>query len=891
MVIDLGVFTYIHGGMITEVNTTTGMRGAKARGVNQRTLSGAAALTLAPSVVEFRRATSAPAVRSQARPKISGKLLQHRGERFLVKGVTYGTFRANEDGEPYPSMPQMREDFAQMLENGINTIRLYTPPSDRMADLAAEMGLYLIADICWGPRTCEWDYRAWWSKAVEGTAEQAKRLGNHPAMLMLSIGNEIPPLMVRWYGRKRTESYLRCLYDTVKEHAPDSIVTYVNHPPTEYLHLPFLDVLSFNIYLNREKDLRGYLARLHNLAGDRPLFLGELGFDSQEFGPEGQAKQLEVQLRIALEKGLCGAAVYSWTDEWSIFTSDIKGWSFGLTTADRTPKPALAAVRDIYSSTVYRLRGASWPKVSVVVAAYNGAATINDTLAWLSRLDYPNYEIIVVDDGSKDGTAAIVKQHGVRAIQVPNGGLSRARNLGIEAAKGEIVAFIDSDAHPDPTWLYYLVCSLEEQNAAAVGGPNIAQRDAGFTADCVDCSPGNPTHVLLNDDHAEHIPGCNMAYRKSVLLEIGMFDPTHRAAGDDVDVCWKLLARGHKIAFSPSALVYHHRRGTVRSYLRQQEGYGYAEAHLQVRYPGRFNFFGHQVWRGHIYDTVSQSLRQHGVPLLFRPKVYQGSFCGEQFQSVYQPFLNWWIQIFTAVEWQGLTAAMLLSGALGTWLGRAAAWVPLSFGLAMLALCFASAFLCAMHASYRKPWRGFRRFRGVLTVAFLHWRQPLARAWGRIRGSWATRNSAEAFPSSARLYGNLLQRAQLLEGLQAHLRTCGWISRPADEWSEYDLEVPGPGPCRLFITTVYEDDVAHAVHYIRYRVTARIKWDAPLVLLSVGVALAVTVLQPWLLPLSMPLVLLSWKFATAKSSMVNGVSQLTLEYANSLGMTRAQDDF
>jgi hypothetical protein len=63
------------------------------------------------------------------------------------------------------------------------------------------------------------------------------------------------------------------------------------------------------------------------------------------------------------------------------------------------------------------------------------------------------------------------------------------------------------------------------------------------------------------------------------------------------------------------------------------------------------------------------------------------------------------------------------------------------------------------------------------------------------------------------------------------------------------------------------------------------------VLLSVAVALAVTVLQPWLLPLAVPLLLLSWKFLTAKSSMINGVSQLTLEYANSLGMTRAQDDF
>src|SRR6185436_5655011 len=102
--------------------------------------------------------------------------------------------------------------------------------------------------------TCEWDYAAWWQKAVKSTREEARRLGQHPAILMLSIGNEIPPLVVRWYGRERTERYLRTLYEAVKEESPDAIVTYVNHPPTEYLGLPFLDVVAFNVYLNREHD-------------------------------------------------------------------------------------------------------------------------------------------------------------------------------------------------------------------------------------------------------------------------------------------------------------------------------------------------------------------------------------------------------------------------------------------------------------------------------------------------------------------------------------------------------------------------------------------------------------------------------------------------------------
>jgi GT2 family glycosyltransferase len=823
-------------------------------------------------------------------PRITGKLLSVDGRRFLVRGVTYGTFRPNEQGEPYPALWQVKRDFERMKEAGINTVRLYTPPSDRIADAAAEAGLLLVPDISWGPRTCEWDYPDWWRKAVVDTAEQSRRLAGHPAILMLSIGNEIPPLVVRWYGRARTEERLRILYETVKEQAPASLVTYVNHPPTEYLHLPFLDVVSFNVYLNHEADFRAYMSRLQNLAGERPLFLGEIGWDSNEVGEEDQASRLDWQLRAVFEKGLCGAAVYSWTDEWTIFDSDITNWRFGLTSHDRAPKPALAAVDGVFNASIYALRKTAWPKVSVVVASYNGGATLDECLSALEALHYPDFEIIVVNDGSTDRTPEIADAHRVRVISVPNGGLSRARNLGIEAAEGDIVAFIDSDAYPDPDWLYYAVCALEEKSASAVGGPNIAPAGAGFVSECVDCSPGNPTHVLLDDDSAEHIPGCNMVFRKEALQRIGMFDPTHRAAGDDVDVCWKLLVRGETIAFSPSAVVYHHRRSTVRGYLRQQRGYGYAEAHLQQRYPGRYNVFGHLVWRGNVYDSVNHGLRQGGCPL-FPPKVYQGSFCGEPFQSIYQPFLNWWFQIFTAFEWQAASAGLIATGALGLVWHRAAGLIPLAIGVSMWLIGVASAVLCASRAMRRKEWTGLTRARALAMVSCLHLWQPLARAWGRLRGWLDVRSSATTYPTTQRLYGNLLQRARLLEGLQEHLRACGWIGRPADEWSEHDLEIPGPGPHRLFLTTVYEDDVEHATHYVRYRISSRMKWYMPLVVLGLGGAISAIWLAPWLLPLAVPLLFLLRKVAMARRTMTSALSQLTAEYGEAIGMTRAVDDF
>ena len=202
-------------------------------------------------------------------------------------------------------------------------------------------------------------------------------------------------------------------------------------------------------------------------------------------------------------------------------------------------------------------RETAGPRISVVVCSYNGEATIGRCLQALADLDYPDYEVIVVDDGSTDRTAAIAAEFDVRLIRTENRGLSAARNTGIEAATGEIVAYHRRRrAGPTRTGCVYLAARLllhrsRRSRRAELSPPGDAgtvesasrRARAGRPTSC------SPTRV------AEHIPGCNMAFRREALEAIGGFDPQFRIAGDDVDICWRLQERGWTIGFCPAAVV------------------------------------------------------------------------------------------------------------------------------------------------------------------------------------------------------------------------------------------------------------------------------------------------------------------------------------------------
>jgi glycosyltransferase involved in cell wall biosynthesis len=717
-----------------------------------------------------------------------GKFFTVGGDRFAFRGVTYGTFQPREDGELFPERDAIKRDFAEMSAAGFTVVRTYTAPPDDVIDIAADWGLRVLAGVFYP----DWRYLVGTSKrqrrsiAREARAEVRKtsrRLAGNDQIVALCVGNEIPADTVRWVGADEIATAIAGLTEVAREEDPELLVTYGNYPTTEYLPLPSLDFLTFNVFLEDQVAFRRYLTRLHHIAGDRPLVLGEMGLHAED--EARQAEVIDWQMATALERGVAGVCLFSWTDEWAVAGHAVEGWKFGLTRANRSARPALGVATRWNHRTVADL-DYDWPTITVVICAHNAAATLAETLTRTSVLAYPSLDIVVVDDGSTDATASIARAHSrVRLVQIPHSGLSAARNAGLRAATGDLVAFLDADAYPSAEWPYYIALGVAAPNLVGAGGPNFPPTSDPLPAHQIARAPGGPVHVLLSDDRAEHVPGCNMAFWKGALEEVGGFDPVYTAAGDDVDLCWKMLDREWEIGFHPAAFIWHHSRSDWRGYLRQQRIYGRSEALLKTRHPDRFTPLGTAHWRGRIYDSFT--------PTFSGQSVYRGAFGSSAYQSVYGAGGNGVVLAHQA----GIPAAIAALA-----MGPLAVLKPAFLIPALVALVFLLALGAIDMARARVP-PGLRA--GALGfragVAALHLIQPVVRLWGRWH---AGRTARRKLPKRVSLPGPVRRlrngvvllpsegtRVELTQAVIADLRSAGMNIEVGTGWEDYDALLLG----------------------------------------------------------------------------------------------------
>jgi O-antigen biosynthesis protein len=842
----------------------------------------------APVVEESPVLMSPTVVTSRARVTVDGKFFRVDGRKFHPKGVTYGPFGTGPEGDGYSTREQTLLDLERIRELGANTLRVYHLPPRWFLDLLHEQGLKVLVDVPWNKHLCFLDSEEARQDARDRVRRAARLLRAHPAVFALSVVNEIPADIVRWSGAGAVAEFLDLLVADAKAEDPELLCTFGNFPPTEFLRPRDIDFHCFNVYLHERRPFENYLARLQMLADTKPLVLGEFGIDSLREGRVRQAEILAWKIEATFRGGAAGVFVYSFTDDWFKDGRQITDWEFGLTTREREPKPAFGAVQAKYRMAPYFPLPAS-PRVTVVVASYNGAATLKTCLQSLENLHYPDYEVVLVDDGSTDATQEIAALFPkVRNIRhETNRGLSAARNTGIYAASGEIIAFTDSDCRADEDWLFYLVGDLLFSGFAGMGGHNFLPADDSAVAAAVMVSPGGPAHVMLTDRVAEHIPGCNMAFHRWALLELGGFDPVYRKAGDDVDVCWRLQQRGYRIGFSPGGFVWHYRRNTVQAYLKQQSGYGDAEALLERRHPENFNRFGGSIWHGRIYSPAKIGVETS------RPIIYHGLFGTGFFQSIYTSNPGLTLLVLTSLEYHFLaTLPLLVLGSVVPYVGT----IGVASAVLSLVMCVVAACQADLPRTRQRWWS-----RPLVTLLFLL--QPVVRGWARhrnhLRGQQTPLSARETLESLS-LEGRqeslhllrywsegAIDRTAFLKRVLERLDERSWQNKPDGGWSRYDVEIYGNRWARLRLVTAGEY-LSNGTQVLRCRLDGSWSFLGRAVFSSIAGALLIVIgfLGGWWWGLLLILPLLAWRIHLAQVDLTRLIVSFLDERAKEFGLVK-----
>ena len=360
-----------------------------------------------------------------------------------------------------------------------------------------------------------------------------------------------------------------------------------------------------------------------------------------------------------------------------------------------------------------------------------------------------------------------------------------------------------------------MVRSMTESGFDGCGGPNYAPHEDGWVEACVAASPGAPSHVLTGDDRAEHLAGCNMFFRKAALAQIDGFDPQFTAAGDDVDICWRMLDAGFTLGYCPAAFVWHFRRNTVKAYYGQQRGYGKAEAMLYLKYPERFNSLGQVKWRG-IIPSIARTF-PGGERLRARwshsPEMQQIDAGGLSLSCV----------LPLTAEWNLVALTLLaFSFALGFTL------IP---ALAMLTAGPLWALYYARRVKIEKCHEGFF---ARLFVALLAWTGPMERTYARWRYRAASRNAALDLPARQRASISWLRRTvtlaywnenytvreALLEKVGRLFARMGHPTVADQGWQDIDLALNPDRWVRIELKTADEE---HPGSKVKTMVAARIR--------------------------------------------------------------------
>lgn len=231
----------------------------------------------------------------------------------------------------------------------------------------------------------------------------------------------------------------------------------------------------------------------------------------------------------------------------------------------------------------------SW-LVSVIVPVYNGAESLGACLAALSAQHKPvlgakGCEVIVVDDGSVDGSAEIAAQHGVTVIRQNHAGVAAARNRGAQQARGQLLLFTDADCEPLPNWIERMVAPFADPDVVGVKGVyRTSQRS--LVARFAQAEYEEKYARLGQRNQIDFIDTYSAAYRREVFVAEGGFN-TEFLRNQDQEFSFRLAKAGYKLVFAPQAVVYHQHPTTVWRYAVRKARIGRWKVRVHALHPSK----------------------------------------------------------------------------------------------------------------------------------------------------------------------------------------------------------------------------------------------------------------------------------------------------------------
>lgn len=211
--------------------------------------------------------------------------------------------------------------------------------------------------------------------------------------------------------------------------------------------------------------------------------------------------------------------------------------------------------------------------MSIVVPTYNRKEKLRETINAVAKQDYPDYELIIIDDGSSDGTEELVKElqqkFPLRYFKQNNKGPAVARNLGVEKARGEIIVFTDDDCVPEKNWLTELKKGFRNKNIAVVGGSSPFEESKRLI---------DRWQISQAKNHGERYQSNNLAIKKDIFLKMGGFNTSFDYQGaEDTELLLRLRTKGYRFCRNKKAVILHKHRNNFKSLLKKPWLYGHGD--------------------------------------------------------------------------------------------------------------------------------------------------------------------------------------------------------------------------------------------------------------------------------------------------------------------------